>query len=485
MRCNITQDEPTNKKPGFHIAIMLVEIWSVESMLDYTTEPSPRANVILTECDSLHVQENYRQTVCGMELKLPKGTVLRRTIASEKDVEDAGIKTYVDTEDSGVIVKKVKASDKLATAADFKIGSRIRVYAAYTSDWKGVASLNNAYRSPNIYTNNDLLNKYKENMDKIFDGFITQCSPASPWIIKGENLMSIFKRMSCPKRTSQTATLKDILDPNGSWRLIKDIFELHSSNTLDKLGDVHVSPVVLSNEMTVADAFAEWSKRFGIYFRILDEVEDSKLKPKLKIGYTYSSGATPGGTDLCICQNADGQEPVIYFDYNVADDGLTYIDTDPYYIMIKCVVPIIKTKGGRGKFTFHLKLKEDGGYEMVDKTIINRKGIKSKNTKPYFNYSGYTIIDRIYPDILKESDVSSKEEELKKWAIQQYEDTIKNGLSGTLSLFGDLGLHTGEIVILNDKRHPKRNGKYIVEEVVTTLSQNGLRQNIKIPYKLT
>ena len=90
MRCNQTEDIPTNKKVGTHIVIMLIEVWKIGDMLKYMDEPpNNRAPVLLAECESFQVQENYRQTVCGMELKLPKGTMLLRTIANEKDVEDA------------------------------------------------------------------------------------------------------------------------------------------------------------------------------------------------------------------------------------------------------------------------------------------------------------------------------------------------------------------------------------------------------------
>ena len=121
---------------------------------------------------------------------------------------------------------------------------------------------------------------------------------------------------------------------------------------------------------------------------------------------------------------------------------------------------------------------------MVDMTYINRKGIKTKSIKPYFKHSNFTIIDRIYPETIPESQVEGKKGEMKMWAIKQFEDAINNGLSGSLTLFGDLGLHTGELVDLNDKRHKKRNGRYIVEEVITSVSTEGLRQQIKIPYKL-
>lgn len=427
--------------------------------------------------------------IWGMELKLPKGTILRRTIANDTDVKNADGAAYINWEDGGVVVTPASRADSLATSADFKIGNRIRIYAGYTTQWEEIAYLANVHKKPtNIYNDELLYNKYRSSMDKVFDGYITQCSPSTPLIIKGENIASVFKKISCPKRSAHSATLKDLFDPSGTYRLLhadgREIIALHSENPLDSLGSINISPISLANEMTLADAFSEWSRRFGLFFRVMDEAGI----PKLKIGYTYSSGASPGGSMLCICKNVDGVAPQIFFDYNVANDGLSYLDVDPYYMILKCVVPIIKAKGGRAKYTFHLKLKPDGGggYEMFDQTLINRKTFKNKSAYPYFNRSGYTVIDRLYPKAVPEASVinGGMDGIFKEWAIKQFEDAIENGLKGSLTLFGDLGIHTGEVVELVDNRHTKRNGQYIVESVVTSMSTNGLRQTIQMPYKL-
>lgn len=58
-----------------------------------------------------------------------------------------------------------------------------------------------------------------------------------------------------------------------------------------------------------------------------------------------------------------------------------------------------------------------------------------------------------------------------------------NGISGSVTIFGDYGLYPAAQVELQDFRNPSKNGVYLVEEVTTTFGVNGYRQKISIPYK--
>ena len=59
-----------------------------------------------------------------------------------------------------------------------------------------------------------------------------------------------------------------------------------------------------------------------------------------------------------------------------------------------------------------------------------------------------------------------------------------NGITGTLTIFGDFGLVPAVQVELVDLRNPSKNGVYLVEEVTTTFGINGYRQQLSIPYKI-
>jgi hypothetical protein len=58
-----------------------------------------------------------------------------------------------------------------------------------------------------------------------------------------------------------------------------------------------------------------------------------------------------------------------------------------------------------------------------------------------------------------------------------------NGITGSLTLFGDFGLNTAVQVELVDYRNPSKNGVYLVEEVTTTFGVNGYRQKITLPHR--
>lgn len=68
--------------------------------------------------------------------------------------------------------------------------------------------------------------------------------------------------------------------------------------------------------------------------------------------------------------------------------------------------------------------------------------------------------------------------------IEYFRNYNLNGITGSLTLFGDLALTTGVQVELIDQRNPSKNGVYIVEQVTTTFGTNGYRQKITVPYRI-
>ena len=69
--------------------------------------------------------------------------------------------------------------------------------------------------------------------------------------------------------------------------------------------------------------------------------------------------------------------------------------------------------------------------------------------------------------------------------IEYFKNYNLNGITGTVSIFGDFGLPSAVQVELTDDRNPSKNGTYIVEEVKTTFGTKGYRQTLKLPYKIT
>ena len=69
-------------------------------------------------------------------------------------------------------------------------------------------------------------------------------------------------------------------------------------------------------------------------------------------------------------------------------------------------------------------------------------------------------------------------------AIEYFKNYNLNGISGSITLFGDFGLPSAVQVKLIDERNASKNGTYIVEEVVTSFGTQGYRQKITLPYRI-
>ena len=69
-------------------------------------------------------------------------------------------------------------------------------------------------------------------------------------------------------------------------------------------------------------------------------------------------------------------------------------------------------------------------------------------------------------------------------AIEYFRSYNLNGITGSVTIFGDLGLPSAVQVELIDDLNPSKNGVYIVEEVKTTFGTKGYRQTLKLPYRI-
>ena len=101
------------------------------------------------------------------------------------------------------------------------------------------------------------------------------------------------------------------------------------------------------------------------------------------------------------------------------------------------------------------------------------------NTKTKVDLSTYTIVPYMSPNMKINSDKLVEE------TIEYFRNYNLNGITGHLTLFGDLALNTAVQVELIDDRNPSKNGIYLVEEVTTTFGTSGYRQKITIPYRIS
>lgn len=124
-------------------------------------------------------------------------------------------------------------------------------------------------------------------------------------------------------------------------------------------------------------------------------------------------------------------------------------------------------------------------FQTVNATQISKKTHKVTGnttadgaaTKTKVDLSTYTIAPYMSPNMNIDSDKLVEE------TIEYFKNYNLNGITGSVTIFGDLALNTAVQVELIDTRNPSKNGVYIVDEVTTTFGTGGFRQKITIPYK--
>ena len=125
-------------------------------------------------------------------------------------------------------------------------------------------------------------------------------------------------------------------------------------------------------------------------------------------------------------------------------------------------------------------------FQTINATQISKKShkitgnttAKGAATKTKVDLSTYTIVPYMSPNMRINSDKLVEE------TIEYFKNYNLNGITGSLTLFGDLALNTAVQVELRDDRNPSKNGVYLVDEVTTTFGTGGYRQKITLPQKI-
>ena len=180
----------------------------------------------------------------------------------------------------------------------------------------------------------------------------------------------------------------------------------------------------------------------------------------------------------------------IYFNEHVAQSSLKVVKTDPKFLAVTG-----KAMGTDEKFfevTIRLNPEYDPTtpgnkqYQTVNATQISKKSHKvtgnttasGAETKNKVDLSTYTVVPYMSPHVGISSD------ELVEETTEYFRNYNLNGITGSLTIFGDFGLPPAVQVELIDHRNPSKNGVYLVEEVTTNFGVGGYRQQLSIPYKI-
>lgn len=409
--------------------------------------------VILTEVQDIEIVETYKKLIGTAIVIFPKGTVYKSTIIGNATLEgkDASRITTEVMED-GIIIEK-KSSQSAVDQNTFKTGQRINIKLGYD----GV--LKNA-----------------------FDGYITAYNSDNLFELKCENMAYKLKLKQAPKfETPLTTKVNDVLGEK--YNLLKDTgFEIHSET---KRFDINIGKVKITDNFTVADVLSDWSK-YKVYCFLKYDENSPAAMPRIAVGRPYSSSkAQPSfpGSENTIPYK-------VYFNYHVAESNLKVLKVDPKFLAVTG-----KALGADEKFfevTVRLNPDYDASkagskeFQTINATQISKKTHKltgnttasGAGTKTKVDLSTYSVVPYMSPNMKIDSDKLVEE------TIEYFKSYNLNGITGTVTLFGDFGLPSAVQVELIDDRNPSKNGVYIVEEVKTSFGTKGYRQVLKLPYKV-
>ena len=479
----------TNKQPGYHILISLIEVWTPKD------KKKPNGDVSgdvmrICEVEEVEIEESFKKLIGTASVRFPRGTVIRKTVTARTAEEEKDFqKISASISDSGVI-EVTRTETSVASTDTFKVGQRIKIYLGYTTDPRVAEMVKTGNTGKTIYNDNDTYQQYLSNfkntgpdskkyMSLMFDGYITKVSLDTPIELECENLASYLKTISCPKVKLKKCEVKDFLGDKGRYKMLQDTGLILHPDTAGM--DFDLGAVELSTDLTVADVLAEWAK-YGLFCY----VSDFNGQPAIQIGRAYFSN--PGKDSLLNATTTPMAVP-IHFDYHVANNGLTLTSSDKDFLAVQAkgissddkfmnITILRNPKYDPAK----AESKSNSRYRYVNETKLSKKALKAG--KRYLTDAPNDKVDmKLYTQIAFVSKtIPTTVDKLAEEAIKYFEGYNMTGIEGSLTLFGDLHIRAAQQVQLIDNRYPGKNGIYLVEEVTTSFGTDGFRQRITLPY---
>lgn len=502
------------------ILVCQIKIWKAEGH-NWFSIPAAGTCLTIRECESIEISDSSKELINKAVVRFARGTVIQ--LSSHKDkVVQVGEKALQDEKEGKL--KDIDNDGDLTSAqtAQFKEDGVSITSMAVAYDDKGLIDFNRSKSEPALLRPNDVANgnrieirlgyAYSEvefkkmnttdhtdnsmGMEVAFTGFITGISVDTPLELECTNMAHVLASVSTPNiKADSSVTIKDFLDDDGKYHLLKNT-GIPLADCSKKL-DISVSGGAISNNLTVADVLSEWSK-VGVSC-IMENLPNGSVQ--LRAGYVYyagsGGGALPNNDKKYITYNGGNNTvTLIQFDWDVAQDKLTLKNNDKKYLAVEAQG---RTKAGQFfKLTVRKNPDPDDEGWTIDNgqfQIVNRRKVKDRKKMKYVNGTWSTkrieghLTDPVKLDkynvihyISLKKDITEKE--LIEEAKQYWARYNPNGISGSISIFGDLYVRPTDIVGLIDTRQPEKNGYYFVESVNTTFGLGGYRRELKIPFKI-
>jgi hypothetical protein len=474
-----------SEQPSYHILICLIEIWKPEDVDKDNPLATPSTSpTLIAECENIQIKNAYTNLVDEATLTFPRGTIIRKTIDSAVEQELKENNTGISaTRDSKGIIYETRTTTEAATTNTFAVDSRIRISLGYTTDPSVAAMAKIKSGKKSIFTSKETLGTYRTYLTLMFDGFITKCSIDQPITLRCESLTTKLKQISCPnKNFDSSLTVAQLLgNKSGQHNLLaKSGLQLHPDNYKTD-ADIVVGATKLTTDLTIYDVINKWAKEKIFAYLVFEN--DT---PYLAVKRSYFSNPGP---DSLITDNPQVSH-VIDFAYNVANNGLTTMKPNKDFLAVHAICKENDSKGQPTK-TYQLTIRKKPDWDesmsstdqwqILNETKISKKARKKgvkvcSKGESKVDLSSYTVMTYI----AKKDNLSH--DKLLDEAIAFYSSINMNGIDGSLTIFGDYAIKSGEIVQLKDDRYDDKNGIYLVGEVNTSFGTGGYRQSLTFPY---
>lgn len=489
------------------ILVCQIKIWDPVAKGIQPAPAKGECKMVLHEVESLTVNSSYKNIISTASIVIPKGSIIKKVVTSaavnqNTEAQDPQIATDMKTESPeakvdndvssdankvgdtslyepdhvnsiGILLTTSTESGKPVEPSMFSNGDRIEIRCGYTQD-------------PLVA---EKIDEYEDHkcLNLVFSGYITGISPQSPIELRCEDLAYVFKTVSCDDVLSKgNRKVMDFFDAGGKYDWLNGTgIELHPDVSKQ---DINVGAVNVTHHITVADVLHEWSKSGLVCF--MRRCDDGIFR--LSIGRTYMSTTATDTADSVMYHPEGDGIPVIYSDWDIADDGLSIMEVDKKFVIIDAEG--WKVENGQNyhcKFSLRLNPEWSPQNNSVEKyQFINDKDWTSNRKGKRKKGSRETVQNKVaelknysrYPYMAKKWGLTK--DELKREAIEYYENFNPSGVTGKLTIFGGRDIVPTSIIALVDIRQPARQGFYVVEEVNTKFGVNGYRQEITLPYRI-
>lgn len=509
------------------ILVCRIKVWKAKAP-NWFTIPSGDGCLTIREVESIEITNSYDELISKAVLHFPRGTIVNKRMQSvlpgdtgksnnsrfsqsmkeatqngdtieyyqhQKDVGSSPVLSYKIDHDivsldgsqvqTGLTTMNATRDEKhLLDPNDFRTENRIEIRLGYAySDKEFKEMMKDDSLSP-------------AGMEMVFTGFITKCSASTPLEVECENMAHVLKNVNVPDITEKGKTdLKDFLDENGKYRLLNGTgisLEMKKENF-----QIEVANFKISSQLTVADVLHQWQECGIMCFMKNYNDGTSTLRVGKNFYVDGGMGGLPVTSKNYITYHEGNDYNVIQFDWDVAEDRLTLMNTDKRYLAVKAQA---RTKEGKW-FGFTLRRLDNGngdfestgddGWQIVnEKREMPKKAHKKKDGTLGKVPKGSRIVqmnkirDRDLVTIPYIETQVCDRETLLKHAKAYWRSYVPNGISGSLVLFGERKIEPADIVALIDPRQPDKNGWYMVKDVNITFGTGGYRKELKLPYRV-